>query len=106
MRRTQVALKLFIRLWRHLVFDVLHPDLVSDVAAAHDPVASRPQVLTPVAFAGLKASYERSSATTDVLDWLTIADKVGLGDGGPSRVGGGAPSVARCRRRGGRGCKT
>jgi hypothetical protein len=43
--------EVIIRLWRHLVFVVLHPDLVSDVAAARNPVASRPQVLTPVAFA-------------------------------------------------------
>ena len=43
-------LEVVIRLRRHLVFDVLHPDLVSDIAAARDPVAPRPQVLTPVAF--------------------------------------------------------
>jgi hypothetical protein len=42
-------LEVVIRFWRHLVFDILHPDLVSDVATARDPVAPRPQVLTPVA---------------------------------------------------------
>ena len=44
-------LEIIIGLRRHLAFDVLHPDLISNVAAARNPVAPRPQVLTPVAFA-------------------------------------------------------
>jgi hypothetical protein len=50
MRLTQVTWKLSSGLRRHMAFDVLHPDLISDIAAAGDPVAPRPQVLTPVAF--------------------------------------------------------
>ena len=38
-------LEVVIRLRRRLVFDVLHPDLVSDVTAARYPGAPRPQVL-------------------------------------------------------------
>src|SRR6266403_3630399 len=40
-----------IRLRRGLVLDVLGPHLIGLVAAAGNPVASRPQVLAPVALA-------------------------------------------------------
>ena len=40
-----------VRFWWSLVLDVFGPDFTGHVAAARNPVASGPQVLTPVAFA-------------------------------------------------------
>jgi len=44
-------MKVVVRLSRSLRFDVFHRDLIGDVAAARNPIASCPRVLTPVAFA-------------------------------------------------------
>jgi hypothetical protein len=54
-------LEVILRLRRRLVFDVLDPDLISDVAAARDPVAPRQRVLTPVAFRIRSAACVNSS---------------------------------------------
>ena len=43
--------EIVVWLRRLLVFDVLHPHLISHVAAARNPVSSPPQVLAPIALA-------------------------------------------------------
>src|SRR5258708_19091886 len=42
-------LEIVVRLFRFLIFDVLLPDFIGDIAAGGHPISPRPKMLTPVA---------------------------------------------------------
>ena len=60
-------MKVIVWLGRSLRFDVFHPHFIGDVAAARNPIASCPQVLTPVAFAQVGKETKEDGATRATL---------------------------------------